>query len=311
MPAAAASGPGQPAAPLVQLLQETAAADAAPSLLPTTCSTDVALQQGEAPGSGVQPAPLQQLTEQPAHGNQHQPQLVLPEDAPTTAALTQPATAAGSCSSSRRSSSWQGGVPPQPHTLPRRRHCTSHENAEQQQACALASARAELAAARALAAHQEQQLSAEAHELQQLHAQLPATKRQLLDAQARLHAASARLAAARHTEQAAQHERAHLASLHRQLPRERRAAAATLHRAHQALGEWEREEVAADAELQEAEAVADTWRRRFNRAVIEHRPAARTSPRSGGGSWLARVPFFGGLEATVDATMPHRSPCLQ
>lgn len=262
----------------------------------------------------------QQPTEQLADSEQ---QLVQRADVP------KPVTAASSRSSSRsrgsppsrcrassrgssRSSSRQGARSPPPHTLPRRRHCTSYENVEQQQACALVSARAELAAARALAAHHERQLSAEAHEVQQLHAQLPAARHQLQDAQARLHAASARLAAARRAQQEAQLSRAYLASLHRQLPRERQAAATMLHRARQALVGWEQHEAAADADLQEAEAVADTWRRRFNRAVVEHRPAARASPQRGGGScWLARVPFFGGLEATVAAKFPHRSARAQ
>ena len=220
----------------------------------------------------------------------------------------------GSSSRGSRGSSRLDAEPPPVHAHRGRRYCASTENEEEQQrpACALAAAHADLAAARALAAHQARQLSAEAHELQQLHAQLPAARRQLLDAQARLHAAHARLAAARHAEQEAGHARAKLATLHAQLPREHAAAAAALRRARHELEAWQHEEAAAEGELQEAEVEADTWRRRFNRAVVEHRPAQRVAHRPGaGGSWLARMPFFGGLETTVAVTTAHRSPPRQ
>lgn len=157
----------------------------------------------------------------------------------------------------------------------------SHQHPGQQEQASLAAALAELAAARQAAAQQAQQLVAAAHELEQLHASLPAARQQLRGGQARLHAAQGNLAQAQREAEEAGLAAKRLASLRRQLQRVRDAAAAALQRGARALAAERAEEAAAVRHQEEAEAVADICRQRFNEMVREHRPAARPPQRRG------------------------------
>ena len=132
---------------------------------------------------------------------------------------------------------------------------------------------------------------------------------QLVIVEERLQASTARLEQARGQRADQQVEAAaQLASLQRQLAAALPACCRVLEGARAGLRAAEEEQAVAQAQLAQAEAAAEAWRKYHGRMVCLHRPGPRKDGRRSDKGRAARAPYWHGT-ATALSGLPCKASC--